>query len=599
VDSATGLTTTTIYETESIDYLATVGLAAPARTVTTWTTNDAGGTITLTDPINNLTATYSPSGVGNFEVTINDNVGCSSTAYVTVNPCPPITINPTDPTINLISGATTMFNAVGGTPPYIWSLSGLAVVGPPMYSIDPNTGEFTALAEGTVTVVATDSKGCQATTLVTVTCPAITVEPANQVVLLSPPVPSIVYSANFGSPPYTYTNDNFMVAWIDPLSGQIFIFGAGTTTITAWDSMGCSGSTTLEVQCVPMSIAPADTAPDIGYETLYTVSGGVPPYWWWNSNWAIAWYWTDNDKLHYNPFAAGSDTITVWDSMGCSVTLDVTPECASMSWAQTSVNYPSNYLIGEWDYFTVFGPHDPFIWYWFESSNPAVVSWSQVDPDNAWLIANTPGTATITAHEVFGCGTVSANVTVKCPTITITAINPSYPNYIVGNVDIFTAVNATAPLVWTSSNPAVATINAAGNFSAVGAGSTIITVTDTYGCSKSATINVAPPCADVVAVSRFNMRCDTQRLDIRATTSTQPNALPLQFVIYDGAGVQKYPAAGRQNMDWNAAQNRYNYTYSNLGNFNAWDNNYYVIVYSQQCVGSQSAHFPISRSNCP
>ena len=108
-------------------------------------------------------------------------------------------------------------------------------------------------------------------------------------------------------------------------------------------------------------------------------------------------------------------------------------------------------------------------------------------------------------------------------------------------------------------------------------------------------------CNETINVSLFKIDCSKEKIVIRATSNTQPDAQPLTFIIYDGSGVQQFPSSGAESMSWKANKNRYQYNKSNIGSFlSSWDDNYYVIVYSQDCAMAESSqHLVDQRKNCP
>lgn len=121
---------------------------------------DGGTTFTTaTNPY-----TFTGLGAGNYDIEVTDNNGCSSTSSaVTVAEPTAVSVNPTNTgpyvltqTISLSSGAS------GGTSPYTYSWTG-----PNGYTntidANPTRTNATAAMDGTYSVTATDSKGCQAT----------------------------------------------------------------------------------------------------------------------------------------------------------------------------------------------------------------------------------------------------------------------------------------------------------------------------------------------------------------------------------------------------------------------------------------------------
>ena len=139
----------------------------------------------------------------------------------------------------------------------------------------------------------------------------------------------------------------------------------------------------------------------------------------------------------------------------------------------------------------------------WESSNTSVAT---VD-NGGKVTAVAPGTATITATAADGSGEkATCSVTVHAAAVSVTGVslNKTELTLTEGNSETLTATvepdNATNQNVtWSSSDGAVATVDANGNVTAVGEGNTTITATAADGSGKSATCAVtvekpyAPP----------------------------------------------------------------------------------------------------------
>ncbi|MFL0268873.1 cell wall-binding repeat-containing protein [Candidatus Clostridium radicumherbarum] len=106
------------------------------------------------------------------------------------------------------------------------------------------------------------------------------------------------------------------------------------------------------------------------------------------------------------------------------------------------------------------------------------------------------GTATITVTTVSGNKTASCNITVENPVINVSSVslNETSSTHTVGNTDTLIASvlpsNATNKNVqWSTSNSNVATVDAAGKVTAIGAGTATITATTVDG-NKTASCNI-------------------------------------------------------------------------------------------------------------
>lgn len=117
-----------------------------------------------------------------------------------------------------------------------------------------------------------------------------------------------------------------------------------------------------------------------------------------------------------------------------------------------------------------------------------------------FVTAVAPGVATITATSE--SQTATATITVRAPTASVT-VEPEAPVIYIGQMQLFTAIvrdaegnQLTRDVTWASSNPGVATIDAAGMVRALAAGSTTITATSN-GIVGAANLKVLAPVAAI------------------------------------------------------------------------------------------------------
>jgi len=201
-------------------------------------TNDVGGN----------SATLNVTTAGSYSVVITDSKGCTRTSparTVTVNPVPTANAGPgrslvCDETYNL-SGVTV---ASGGTEGYTyqWSTSPGNVPLNTSSSSNPVVGPFPDVRSYNVTVLVTDSKGCQAsqTAVVTkgnnplsanITGPFTTICPGASVALTAS------VSGNSGDPSFQWQNDG---SNIGGQTGSVYVaFNAGNYQVAVSDNRGC------------------------------------------------------------------------------------------------------------------------------------------------------------------------------------------------------------------------------------------------------------------------------------------------------------------------------------------------------------------------
>ena len=141
----------------------------------------------------------------------------------------------------------------------------------------------------------------------------------------------------------------------------------------------------------------------------------------------------------------------------------------------------------------------------WSSSNPSIATVSA----NGMITAVAAGTATITVTTADGNRTASANVTVSATAVAVTGVSiPASLSLNVGTTQTLTPTitpsNATNHNVsWSSSNPAIATVSAAGLVTGVAAGTATITVTTADG-NRTASTNVTVS-ATTIAVTGVSL----------------------------------------------------------------------------------------------
>lgn len=165
----------------------------------------------------------------------------------------------------------------------------------------------------------------------------------------------------------------------------------------------------------------------------------------------------------------------------------------------------------------------------------ASVSWSSSSATVATIsstglaTAAGAGSATITATLNGVSGTATLNVSAPAPTLASIAVSPASPSIMAGSTQQFAAiatysdgskVDVTATATWNSSNPAAATVSAAGLATAVAAGSSTIAAT-LSGVSGTASLTVNPSLSSI-AVTPVNPSVaygSTQQFTATATYS--------------------------------------------------------------------------------
>jgi len=194
--------------------------------------------------------------------------GVSGTATVTVAKTPVATVSVAPATVTVGSKArlsATVVDAKGNVVTdrvVTWSMPSNSFA-----SIDPNTGDVTGIAAGSVTATATsEGKSGSATVTVTqVAVKSVSVAPSNPSINVAQTqqfTATVIDANNNPAPsrPVSWSSSNLLVATIDPNTGVATALIPGTTTITA-TSGGVSGTTTLTVAALPPTVASVSVSP--------------------------------------------------------------------------------------------------------------------------------------------------------------------------------------------------------------------------------------------------------------------------------------------------------------------------------------------------
>src|SRR6187402_3723483 len=421
--AATGGTTPYIY-TSSQPAVATV---------------DAAGLVTARTPgrtVITVSDSATPAAVGSYDVTV--------TAAFYIDP-KAMTLSP---------GETRTQAATGGTTPYSYTSSQPAVA-----TVDA-AGLVTARTPGRTVITVSDSATPAAVGSydVTVTA-AFYIDP--KAMTLSPGE-TRTQAATGGTTPYSYTSSQPAVATVDA-AGLVTARTPGRTVITVSDSAtpAAVGSYDVTVTAAfyidpkAMTLSPGETR-------TQAATGGTTPYSYTSSQPAVA---TVDAAGLVTARTPGRTVITVSDSATPAAvgSYDVTVTAAFYIDPKAMTLSP-----GETRTQAATGGTTPYI---YTSSQPAIAT-----VDAAGLVtAKVPGQTTITVRDS------ATPAAVGSYDVTVTAafyIDPKAMTLSPGETRTQAATGGTTPYSYTSSQPAVATVDAAGLVTARTPGRTVITVRD-------------------------------------------------------------------------------------------------------------------------
>jgi gliding motility-associated-like protein len=420
--------------------------------------------------------TASNLSAGTYTVTVNDANGCSVVRTIEIT-------QPDELTASLSAGeilcygetttATITANGGSGTYQYQWS---------------DDAGRTTAIANGlhagTYTITVNDTQGCSVVRRVEITQPReLTASlTANGSINCYGGTTSATVNANGGTPNYSYVWSNNVTGSQNTTANNL---SAGTYTVTVNDANGCSVVKSIEI-AQPTELA---TSLSVGTISCYggttsasvTVSGGTPMY-------HYAWSNGQNAQTTTG-LSAGSYTVTVSDSRGCSTVLPINiTQPMELNASIVAQDVQCGILQGSLNA-TVLGGTQPYTYMWSNGINTA---------ENIGVAV---GSYELTVVDSNGCSATSTAQISRHGTLSVTA-SVSRPISCHGFSDGAVAAqcpNAAEPIIYSWN-----TGNASSEIYNLFDGTYMVTVTDFWGCTGQAGVSlVSPPEMDLqeVAVS--------------------------------------------------------------------------------------------------
>ncbi|MBI3502626.1 MAG: right-handed parallel beta-helix repeat-containing protein [Bacteroidetes bacterium] len=199
------------------------------------------------------------------------------------------------------NGAATV-TVSNGTPPYTYS-----------WSSGETTSAVTGLSAGTYTVIVTDAGNCSKTGIVTITQPNLIISMTSVQTACNANTGTASASPSGGTSPYTFIWNNGQTTSVT--TG----LGTGNYTVTITDANGCTKNAIAYITPKPSpnvttSATQTNCSPSTGTAAA-TALGGASPY---------TYLWSDGQTTSVaTALAAGSYTVVVTDSYGCTKTATV------------------------------------------------------------------------------------------------------------------------------------------------------------------------------------------------------------------------------------------------------------------------------------
>lgn len=410
-----------------------------ATTGGTWSSSATG-----TATVGSTSGVVGGVSAGTVVINYTLSTGCSETYTVTVNPAPaPVT----GVLSTCVGGISTLTDAdPGGT----WSSVATTIV-----AVGTTSGDVSGLIAGTATIIYRLSTGCAASAVFTVSPLPAAITGATNVCVGSTVTLS---DATVGG---TWASSNTAVATITSTGGVLAGVTTGTSTIVYTLPTGCSISSVITVNPVPAAIT-GTAAVCAGLTTALTdaTAGGT----WSSATTTVATVGSGTGVVTGK--IAGVSVIAYTLSTGCAATISVTVNALPATitgtgavCAGSTISLSSTTTGGTW-----------------ASSVTTVATIST----GGVVTGVTAGTTTITYTLATGClRTTSMTVNPLPVAGTITG-----PTHVCMGMPV-TLVNSATGGSWSSSDVAIATVDASGMVTAVAAGIATISYSVTNICGTA------------------------------------------------------------------------------------------------------------------
>jgi len=468
----TGSTTVTVIPFTLSTTDANIGCTSPTGTISVTVTN--GGVPPYTYIWSDGSTVSNPNlPPGTYVVTVSDTGGCVATASATVNGGSnfPVVLTPVNPVCSGSTNGSITVTTTGGTPPYTYTWN------------DPtigNTPNATGLGVGTYTVTLTDANSCTGTGTVTLTSPN-TITPTTtvtDVACFGELTGIVTVNITGGTSPYTYVWNN------GGTNATINNLPAGTYAVTVTDAVGCSAAVTAVVNQPATGMTASALGSNIACNggtdgsISLVVNLGVSPY---------TYVWDNGAGTTQNPtgLSAGTYNVVITDATGCTASASaVITEPALLGVTSTVQNIACN---GNTNGSITVVPSGGTVPYTYNWDNGLPPTGTQVN-----LPANTYN---LTVTDDNGCLFTSSYVVTEPAALTATAMGETVACF--GGTDgdiLLTVVGGTMPYSYIWNNGAITP-----NLSGLSDGTYSVVVTDSNGCSATASAQVTAPGAPLIA----------------------------------------------------------------------------------------------------
>jgi len=423
--------------------------------------------------------------------------------------------------VSIAPGTSAVYAIGGGSGAYAAASSNTSVA---TASISGNSLKVVGIAPGTANVAITDAAGNKITIAVATTSSQdlFTTAPAQVSIV---PGASAVYTISGGSGAYTATSSNASVATASVSGNSLTVLGIapGAANVAITDAAG--GKVIIAVSTASnqalFTTAPAQVSITPGTSAVYTINGGNGPYSATSSNTSVAKVRVNGTTLTIDSITSGKATISVTDSTGQSIAVNVAFDDPTWSaeplftTAPTDITLPYAGAV----FYLIAGGVPP---YTASSSSPTVVAasvsgtslnittqWQQStsSPSTAITVVDAKGHRAQTNVTVLGRGQSGSIPAILPTSITVSDCTTNIPFVFFGGTPPFSVysgdsvhVPVSAPLPFGANSYFTASVRDLPSISEISNADPFrVTLTVLDSQSKTATVEVLVPFSSMLA----------------------------------------------------------------------------------------------------
>lgn len=392
------------------------------------------------------------SGIATISYSLSN--GCAVTATVTVNPLPSAIVGPS----SICQGFNATFSSTPTTGTWSSSNTSVAIIG-------SSSGVTTGSGIGASTISYTLSTGCVQAAVVSVNAVPAAITGTTTTCVGSSTTLSTTSTGG------SWSTASGSIATVGSASGIVTGVAAGTTTITYSFSTGCF--TTTGVSITPAASAgtitgSASVCTGLTITLLDGVSGGA-----WSASNGNA---TVSSSGVVTGVTAGTTTITYTVTSGCGTVFTTKDISVTTSATAGTISGPSSICLGTTGTLTSSVTGGTWV-----SSNTTVAA---IGSSSGIVAGSVVGTANITYTINSSCGIASTTMSVSVIPIPGPFVGGSLCQ---GSTTSLSIASGT----WSSSNSAIATVDASGLMTGIAVGTATLTFTQTStGCFRTGLVIV-------------------------------------------------------------------------------------------------------------